>query len=82
MVTKRSFKVSLVCRHCGKTSTYKITPPKPKLKRVDVTCLNKGCGYSWVYQGMLKRRVECPKCGSVKNEVSRKKFGSWTKKEL
>jgi len=73
---------TLICKHCGKKSTYEISIPKPKVKRVRVTCLNSKCGYSWVYQGTLKRRIECPRCRSTKNAVNRKVFGSWNKENL
>lgn len=46
----------------------------------DVACLS--CGYEWFYQGRLKRRIECPKCGSTKNEVSRGRFGSFDRRIL
>jgi len=77
LITKRSFKVSLACRHCGKESAYVLKIPLAKLKSVKVDCLK--CGYSWDYRGRLERRIECSKCGSTQNEVSRKVFGSYKK---
>jgi len=71
----KSVSVTVKCPNCGVSSTFTIKIPRPKLKMAQVTCLE--CGHQWTYKGTLTRRVECPRCGSTKNEVNRKVFGKW-----
>jgi Primosomal protein N'' (replication factor Y) - superfamily II helicase len=63
----------VTCPDCGCRFAVDI-PSEPK-KRADMICLK--CGHRWQYEGSLKSRVHCPKCGSTKNELNRKTFGKW-----
>ena len=65
--------VKLTCPECGHEYTRKVRIPEPQIKVRKVECLK--CGKRWVYRGMLKSRIRCPKCHSSKNEVNRKEFG-------
>jgi len=63
----------VTCPDCG--SRFPIRLPQKSTKTAEVVCLK--CGHGWRYEGSLRSRIHCPKCGSTKNDVNRKIFGKW-----
>ena len=68
----------VICPECG--CRFSIAIPEKRKRTAEVVCLK--CGHRWHYEGSLRSRIHCPKCGSTKNNLNRKIFGKWTLKKL
>jgi len=68
----------VTCPECA--CRFPIVIPGDPKRKAEVICLK--CAHRWHYEGSLKSRVHCPKCGSTKNNLNRKIFGKWNRKKL
>jgi len=57
----------VTCPECD--CRFPIKLPQKPTKTADVVCLK--CGHRWQYEGSLRSRIHCPKCGSTRNKVNR-----------
>ena len=76
----KKLQLTVKCPSCGVKNSYVISVPFPRKYKAEVTCLK--CGHEWTYEGILSRRIECPMCGSTRNDVNRRVFGKWKKERL
>jgi len=73
---------SLRAEVCGRAFTVSLGEPTGRRPSEPVTLVSEWveclrCSHRWFYRGGARRRVECPRCGSTKNEFNRRRFGAW-----